>query len=191
MIGLEGFERRMTQDLPMGIRQRLALGCALVHRPRVIFLDEPTSGVDVLGRRQFWNILVRLAREEGVAILVTTHYMSEAEHCDDLALMYAGRVIAAGSPSQLRNELESDVGIPLNIATSNPLRALHLAKGNGFERAALFGRNVRVLSKEPDQDEHRLRELLAVEQIDVLETQSESATMEDVFVNTVLAQEQE
>ena len=84
-----------------------------MHRPKVIFLDEPTSGVDVLGRRQFWDILVRLAREDGVAILVTTHYMTEAEHCDDLALMYAGRVVASGAPSSMRTDLEEQVGRPL------------------------------------------------------------------------------
>ena len=189
MIGLEGYERRMTKDLPMGIRQRLALGCALVHRPRVIFLDEPTSGVDVLGRRQFWNILVRLAREEGVAILVTTHYMSEAEHCDDLALMYAGRVIAAGAPSNLRHELETHVGIPLSVVTSNPLRALRTAKGNGYERAALFGQSLRVLAKDPVEDERRLRDVLEAADVEVVDCLREAATMEDVFVNTVLAQE--
>lgn len=189
MIGLEGLERRMTGDLPMGIRQRLALGCALVHRPRVVFLDEPTSGVDVLGRRQFWNILVRLAREEGVAILVTTHYMSEAEHCDDLALMYAGRVITAGAPAKLRRELEVDVGIPLGIVTNNPLRTLQIAKNNGFEKSALFGKSLRLLSKDPESDEQRLRCLLEEQQVQVIDVHQESATMEDVFVNTVLAQE--
>ena len=99
MAGLRGVEDRLAGSLPMGIRQRLALGCALVHRPGVLFLDEPTSGVDPIGRRRFWEILVRLARSDGVAILVTTHYMSEAEHCDHLALMYAGRMIADASPA--------------------------------------------------------------------------------------------
>ncbi|MDE3050337.1 MAG: ABC transporter ATP-binding protein, partial [Nitrospirota bacterium] len=96
MAGLKGYEASLTGRLPMGVRQRLALGCALVHQPRVLFLDEPTSGVDPIGRRHFWDILSRLAREEGVAILITTHYMSEAEHCDNLALMYAGRIVAEG-----------------------------------------------------------------------------------------------
>jgi ABC-type multidrug transport system ATPase subunit len=98
MAGLAGFENDAAGRLPMGLRQRLALGCALVHEPRVLFLDEPTSGVDPIGRRMFWDILFHLSRREGVAILVTTHYMSEAEHCDHLALMYAGRVVADASP---------------------------------------------------------------------------------------------
>jgi ABC-2 type transport system ATP-binding protein len=100
MAGLAGFENDAAGRLPMGLRQRLALGCALVHEPQVLFLDEPTSGVDPIGRRMFWDILFHLSRREGVAILVTTHYMSEAEHCDHLALMYAGRVVADASPER-------------------------------------------------------------------------------------------
>lgn len=102
MAGLTGYEDDRTGRLPMGVRQRLALGCALVHSPRVLFLDEPTSGVDPIGRRRFWELLSRLAREEGVAILITTHYLSEAEHCDRLALMYAGRIVAEGTPAHLK-----------------------------------------------------------------------------------------
>ena len=189
MIGLAGYERRLTSDLPMGIRQRLALGCALVHRPKVIFLDEPTSGVDVLGRRQFWDILVRLAREDGVAILVTTHYMTEAEHCDDLALMYAGRVVASGAPSSMRTDLEEQVGRPLGLVTSAPLRSLHVARDNGFDRAALFGRSLRILTKDSAADEQRLRDLLSAHDVQVTDAHAESATMEDVFVHSVLAEE--
>ena len=191
MIGLAGFERRLTSDLPMGIRQRLALGCALVHRPKVIFLDEPTSGVDVLGRRQFWDILVRLAREDGVAILVTTHYMTEAEHCDDLALMYAGRVVASGTPSSMRTQLEEHVGRPLAIVTTAPMRSLHVARDNGFDRAALFGLSLRILTQDADGDEQRLRAVLSSHNIQITNAQTESTTMEDVFVNSVLGQERE
>ena len=110
MAGLKGYESSLTGRLPMGVRQRLALGCALVHRPPVLFLDEPTSGVDPLGRRHFWDILSRLAMEEGVAILITTHYMSEAEHCDHLALMYAGRIVAEGSPAAMKDQVEHEAG---------------------------------------------------------------------------------
>ncbi len=189
MIGLVGNESRITSDLPIGIRQRLALGCALVHQPSVIFLDEPTSGVDVLGRRQFWNILVRLAKEDGVAILVTTHYMSEAEHCDELALMFAGRIVASGAPRLLREKLNQEVGTPLGFVTSSPLRALRVAKQNGYERAALFGRSLRILTQDAQRDESRLRNMFASEQIDVTATQCESVTMEDVFVHSIYAEE--
>ncbi|WP_372894778.1 ATP-binding cassette domain-containing protein [Stieleria sp.] len=189
-VGLEGYESRLTADLPMGIRQRLALGCALVHRPRVVFLDEPTSGVDVLGRRQFWEILVRLARHEGVAILVTTHYMVEAEHCDDLALMYAGRVVAAGTPETLRSNLQENAGTPLTFATSSPSQALRVARENGFQRAATFGRKLRLLSRDIERDKQRLTELFQSKNIDVSDWQRDDVTMEDVFVDSILSQEQ-
>jgi ABC-2 type transport system ATP-binding protein len=104
----------------MGIRQRLALACALVHGPRVLFLDEPTSGVDPIGRRRFWKILVHLARVEQVAILITTHYMSEAEHCDHLVLMHAGRVIADDSPAALKAALQQEAWLPPGSAPRPP-----------------------------------------------------------------------
>jgi ABC-type multidrug transport system ATPase subunit len=110
MAALEGRENTLADDLPMGLRQRLALGCALVHRPEILFLDEPTSGVDPIGRRRFWEILMRLTRDEGVAALVTTHYMSEAEHCDRLGLMYAGRLAADATPGDLRREVSAEIG---------------------------------------------------------------------------------
>jgi len=115
MAGLTDHQREHAESLPMGLRQRLALACALVHRPRVLFLDEPTAGVDVLGRRQLWEILFHLSRDLGVAILVTTHYMAEAERCDQLAIMYAGRIVSSGSPVQMRQTLESEIGRPVSM----------------------------------------------------------------------------
>lgn len=112
LAGLSDVTAQLVSKLPMGIRQRLALACALVHGPRVLFLDEPTSGVDPIGRRRFWEILVHLARVEQVAILITTHYMSEAEHCDHLVLMHAGRVIADDSPAALKAALQKEAWLP-------------------------------------------------------------------------------
>jgi ABC-2 type transport system ATP-binding protein len=97
--------------LPMGLRQRLALGCAILHRPDVLFLDEPTSGVDPLGRRRFWNILSWLAREERVAILLTTHHMAEADLCDHVVLLFDGRVVADASPAVLKRRLREQAGL--------------------------------------------------------------------------------
>jgi ABC-2 type transport system ATP-binding protein len=189
LTGLEAHRRRMTSDLPMGLRQRLALGCALVHDPQVVFLDEPTSGVDVLGRRRFWQILLRLAREQGVAVLVTTHYMSEAEHCDTLALMYAGRIVAEGPPQRLRDDLEATAGRPLAIKTSEPLKAMRLARRNGYPRAAMFGRNLHVLSRDHAEDQQRLARLFDQAGIERLRAESQEITMEDVFVHCILDQE--
>jgi drug efflux transport system ATP-binding protein len=101
MSGLEGKERRLTGELPGGWKQRLALACAVLHRPRVVFLDEPTSGVDPLSRRQFWRLIDEMA-EEGITIFVTTHYLDEAEYCHRLAILHAGRLVALGGVSELK-----------------------------------------------------------------------------------------
>ena len=108
MAGLEGREDARTEELSTGLRQRLALGCALVHRPDILFLDEPTSGVDPIGRRRFWDTLFRLTREDGVAVLLTTHYMSEVERCDRVGLMYAGHLVADASPGELRRQASEE-----------------------------------------------------------------------------------
>jgi ABC-2 type transport system ATP-binding protein len=101
MAGLENERRKMTRELAGGWKQRLALGCAVLHEPPVLFLDEPTSGVDPLARRRFWDLIYEMA-EGGAAVLVSTHYMDEAEYCGRLALMHRGRVVALGSPAELR-----------------------------------------------------------------------------------------
>lgn len=185
MAGLKGHEADRTSSLPMGLRQRLALGCALVHRPRVLFLDEPTSGVDPVGRRQFWDILFRLSREEGVAVLVTTHYMSEAEHCDRLALMYAGRIVADATPEQMKRQLEAEAGLVLELHVSDPARATAQLKSLGFQDAALFGRLVHILSPAPDRDAARLPKLLSDAGIHVTQIAPRAVSMEDVFVYRV------
>ncbi len=189
MAGLSGYESQLTGRLPMGVRQRLALGCALVHRPRVLFLDEPTSGVDPIGRRQFWDILSRLAREDGVAILITTHYMSEAEHCDRLALMYAGRIVAEGSPSEMKQQVEADVGRLLEVTTDRPGLALHRLTRGGFPGAALFGTKIHLLSRAPDRDEALLREVLSADGVRVQGIATRPLSLEDVFVYRVMALE--
>ncbi len=190
MAGLSGYEDDRTGRLPMGVRQRLALGCALVHSPRVLFLDEPTSGVDPIGRRRFWELLSRLAREEGVAILITTHYLSEAEHCDRLALMYAGRIVAEGTPTDLKTQAEQDVGQLLEIAADRPGAALAHVVAAGFPGAALFGTKIHVLSRDPSRDEVRLREVLARVGIAMAPARPRMLSLEDVFVSRVMALEQ-
>jgi len=190
MAGLGGYEHDRTGRLPMGVRQRLALGCALVHSPRVLFLDEPTSGVDPIGRRRFWEILSRLAREEGVAILITTHYLSEAEHCDRLALMYAGRIMAEGTPAELKTQVEQEVGHLLEIAVDKPGAALAHVAASGFPGAALFGTKIHVLSRDPSRDEARLREVLGRVGIAVAAVRPRMLSLEDVFVSRVMALEQ-
>lgn len=189
IAGLAEVTGQLAGSLPMGIRQRLALGCALVHQPVVLFLDEPTSGVDPVGRRHFWDILVHLARVEHVAILVTTHYMSEAEHCDNLALMYAGRIIADDSPTNMIQLLENEAGQLLEITTDNPQEALkHLQQAN-FKGVTLFGKNIHLLTLDIKTAKIRIRELLSSQSIKLIGLAVRSPTLEDVFVYRVLALE--
>lgn len=191
MAGLKRYESNLTGRLPMGVRQRLALGCALVHQPRVLFLDEPTSGVDPIGRRHFWDILSKLAREEGVAILVTTHYMSEAEHCDHLALMYAGRIVAEGSPVDMKRQVEKEAGQLLEVSTDQPGRALRRVMGEGYSGAALFGNTIHLLSLDPSRDEARIRAALSSDGVHVERMAPRPLSLEDVFVHRVMALERQ
>lgn len=185
MAGLGGHEVEAATRLPMGLRQRLALGCALVHRPQVLFLDEPTSGVDPVGRRQFWDILFALSRHEGVAILVTTHYMSEAEHCDHLGLMYAGRLVADASPQQMKRALESEAGQLIEISTPAQQSALTALRGAGFDAPSLFGQRIHVLSKQADADVQRIPQLLSRAGLANAVARVRPLSMEDVFVYRV------
>ena len=189
MAGLAGFENDAAGRLPMGLRQRLALGCALVHEPRVLFLDEPTSGVDPIGRRMFWDILFHLSRREGVAILVTTHYMSEAEHCDHLALMYAGRVVADASPEAMKAEVSAESGQLLELRVDRPVPAQAALRAAGFASATLHGRAVHLLSRDAAADLARLPGQLAEAGITVQSAALRPLSMEDVFVQRITALE--
>ncbi|MBV1912533.1 MAG: ATP-binding cassette domain-containing protein, partial [Cycloclasticus sp.] len=189
--GLQGVENRLAGALPMGIRQRLALGCALVHQPKVLFLDEPTSGVDPVGRRRFWDILIQMARVEQVAILVTTHYMSEAEHCDHLALMYAGRIIADATPEQMKETLVKAAGELLEVTTDQPLLALKLIEQAGFEEAALFGKKIHLLAKEPQLVRQQIESIFTENNITLHSISHRHPSLEDVFVYQVMTHENE
>jgi ABC-2 type transport system ATP-binding protein len=191
-VDLAGLGRvcgEIVARLPMGIRQRLALACALVHGPRVLFLDEPTSGVDPIGRRRFWEILVHLARVEQVAILLTTHYMSEAEHCDHLVLMHAGQVIADDTPNALKDALAREAGQVLDIAAAPVLPALEALEQAGFADAALFGRRIHVLAQDVAAAAPRIHTLLEAKGVVAYEIAARTPTLEDVFVHRILERE--
>jgi ABC-2 type transport system ATP-binding protein len=174
----------------MGLRQRLALGCALVHGPEVLFLDEPTSGVDPIGRRRFWELLFRLSREQRVAILVTTHYMSEAEQCDRLALLFDGRLVADATPAVLKREVAETDGLPIEMHVDRPIDALEALTARGWPDAALFGPHVRVLSRDAGRDLERLPGVLAEAGVRVRSAGRRELSMEDVFVHRVRALEE-
>jgi ABC-type multidrug transport system ATPase subunit len=187
--GLNGHEDEAAGSLPMGLRQRLALGCALIHRPRVLFLDEPTSGVDPIGRRRFWGILRQLAREQNVAILLTTHYMSEADLCDRLALMFAGRVVADATPAAMKAELAAEQGQLLQVNAGPPVAALEAIRAAGFAGAALHGRCVHVMARDAEDAQRRIRAALQSARLPAPQFTPQELSMEDVFVHRVLALE--
>ncbi|NDV12427.1 ATP-binding cassette domain-containing protein [Crenobacter caeni] len=185
MAGLQTLADTLAAELPMGQRQRLALGCALVHRPRVLFLDEPTSGVDPVGRRAFWDVLFKLSRVDGVALLVTTHYMSEAEHCDHLALMFAGRIVADATPQAMKVALEHDLGALYEISGEKALAFAPVLAAAGLGGVSVHGRSLHVLCR----DGARLAALAS--EHGGVRVRARVLTMEDVFVERVRALEKE
>lgn len=142
MSGLEEYRHSLTSVLAGGWRQRLALGCALLHKPPVVFLDEPTSGVDPISRRKFWDLIYELA-EEGVTVFVTTHYMDEAEYCDRLAMIYQGELVATGTPDEMKKRyMSEDI---LNLDCADPFKMLQVVnKIPEIKEAALFGRGLHL-----------------------------------------------
>ncbi|MCS7235772.1 MAG: ABC transporter ATP-binding protein [Armatimonadota bacterium] len=173
--------------LPGGYRQRLALGCAVLHRPPVLVLDEPTAGVDPLSRRQFWERIHRFARE-GTTVLVTTHAMDEAEHCDRVAFLYGGRIIAQGSPEEIRRR--SMDGVVLEVQTDRPAEALRWVEAHPAVReAGLWGAALHVVVRDVQAAESVARELwergVVVHGVAVV-----PPSLEDVFVRLVEALEE-
>ena len=143
MAGLRGKERLMTGELSGGWKQRLALGCAILHEPQILFLDEPTSGVDPVSRREFWDLIFALSLQ-GVTIFVTTHYMDEAEHCHRLGLLHQGRMIAMGSPAQLRANMR--LGSLIEVPVQDPLAALAALEGlPQIIQTSIFGGRIHAL----------------------------------------------
>jgi ABC-2 type transport system ATP-binding protein len=182
MSGLAEHASHLTRDLPLGWKQRLALGTAVLHRPPVLFLDEPTSGVDPISRRSFWRLIYEMA-DAGTTVLVSTHYMEEAEYCHRLALMNRGRLIALDRPAALRHGLREPV---LEIRTPDGVHAVAALEGcEGVRAAGLFGRAVHVtVSGAPGSEDAvpaRLRERgVPVDSIARIEP-----TLEHVFIAAV------
>lgn len=178
---LKGKGGVITDSLPMGIKQRLALGCAIVHQPEVIFLDEPTSGVDPIARRIFWDIIFFLARKMNVTILVTTHYMDEAEHCDRISLMNRGKLIALGSSEDLKSQVNSEIGSMLEIYTDAPFESFDIL-GKKFSFCNIFGRTIHLYTKSPQNDRETIQTLLKESGITISDIREKLMPFEDVFV---------
>jgi ABC-2 type transport system ATP-binding protein len=187
MAGLGGREATLTGTLPSGWKQRLALGCAVLHRPPILFLDEPTSGVDPISRRQFWDLIHTMA-SEGVTVLVTTHYMDEAEYCNRLVLIFQGRIVASGSPTELKQHVMP--GELLLIECDRLSLALDLLKRTPEVRdAAVFGNALHVVVPDARTMIPRLRTALSQQGIAVSRIEPIRPSLEDVFVSLTTAQE--
>jgi ABC-2 type transport system ATP-binding protein len=181
--GLRGREHRLAGELSGGWRQRLAFGCAVLHRPAMVFLDEPTSGVDPVSRRQFWDLIDQFA-QSGVTAMVTTHFMDEAEHCDTLAFIYAGRIIALGTPEEIKTRHMA--GDLLEIETPQYGEALDVLSAlPGVREAALFGRAIHVTVSDGAAAASELREALQRRGIAVDRIAPAPPSLEDAFVSIV------
>ncbi|MGB6546088.1 MAG: ABC transporter ATP-binding protein [Candidatus Acidiferrales bacterium] len=180
MAGLDGREKAITGSLPAGWKQRLALGCAVLHKPPIVFLDEPTSGVDPVSRQQFWDLIHQMVAE-GVTVFVTTHYMDEAEYCNRLVMIDRGKIVAMGTPTELKH---TSMRGQLLFVQCEPLGpALLLLPGvPGVLDAAVFGNAVHVVVKDVAQATAAIKETLAAHNIQVRRIEPISPSLEDVFV---------
>lgn len=189
IIGLKDFRNRITRTLAVGAKQRLALGCAILHEPSILFLDEPTSGVDPISRRNFWSLIQQMG-ERGVTTFVTTHYMDEAEYCGRLALIYQGRITAMGTPSELKVRT-----LPQGIfeVECDPLvMALDLLKKEPWTaESAVFGDGLHVIGKEGVDLEQAIDALFRTHGIALKRMERIRPSLEDVFVSLIEREEKQ
>jgi ABC-2 type transport system ATP-binding protein len=183
MAGLEGRERELTRNLSGGWKQRLALGTAIIHEPEMLFLDEPTAGVDPISRRAFWDLLYELA-EEGTTIMVTTHYMDEAEHCQSLAFIQHGRIVALGSPVEIKETKMR--GQVLEIDCDRPELAIPALREMGaFEEVALYGALIHAVAPDVEALKGEIRGVLQQAGVTVRTMDAIAPSLEDVFISSV------
>jgi ABC-2 type transport system ATP-binding protein len=174
---------RMTSDLAAGWRQRLALGCALLHAPDVVFLDEPTAGADPIARRQFWDVVYNL-REDGVTILVTTHYMDEAERCDRLGFIYAGELVALDRPDALKRIARA--GELVEVDCDRPAAAVEVLRAtDGVLHSRLHGAGAHAVVERMEDPAHRVERALTAGGVEVRAAATVQPSLEDVFVSLI------
>ena len=182
MAGLADQQERMTGELALGFKQRLALGCAVLHEPPILFLDEPTSGVDPISRRNFWDLIYEFAAS-GTTVFVSTHYMEEAEYCHRLALMNRARLIAVDRPRALKEMIREPI---LEVTTNDAPRAVDLIRGApGILEVTMFGRAVHVMVEDQAAAERGIPELLAAAGHVTESIQPIEPSLEDVFVSFI------
>jgi ABC-2 type transport system ATP-binding protein len=181
MAGLKGREKTRTSDLAGGWRQRLALGCAILHQPPIVFLDEPTGGVDPVSRREFWDLIADLA-QRGTTVLVTTHYLDEAEHCDRIAIIHGGRLAALGTASAL-NQRFSDRPI-VEIQAADPVAAMTAVEELAeVEKTSLFGTAVHAVLRDRSLTPASIADELRRRGHRILAAGEVTPSLEDVFLD--------
>jgi ABC-2 type transport system ATP-binding protein len=189
MAGLKELQGRMTRTLAVGWKQRLALGCAILHQPSILFLDEPTTGVDPISRRNFWSLIQQMG-EGGVTTFVTTHYMDEAEYCDRLALIYRGRIIALGTPSELKSKTIAH-GV-FEVECDPLMHGLDLLKREPWvSKVAVFGNFLHVIGKEGIDTEESVGLLFEKNGVYLKGMERISPSLEDVFVSLIEREEKQ
>jgi ABC-2 type transport system ATP-binding protein len=187
MAGLQGRERELAKNLSGGWRQRLALGCAVLHEPEMLFLDEPTAGVDPISRREFWELLYALS-EEGRSIFVTTHYMDEAEHCHRLAFIQRGRLVALGSPEAIKRNMREQV---LEIDCAAPQAAMGVLRAMGwFGEVSLYGALIHVVTGDAGARRAQIETALRAAGIEIRSIDVIAPSLEDVFIASVREREE-
>jgi ABC-2 type transport system ATP-binding protein len=187
MAGLTELRDRITRTLAVGWKQRLALGCAILHEPSILFLDEPTSGVDPISRRNFWGLIQQMG-EGGVTTFVTTHYMDEAEYCDRLALIYQGKIIALGTPSGLKLKTLSQ-GV-MEVECDPLIHGLDILKKEPWiSEAAIFGDSLHVITQEGVDSENEITALFQRHGILLKKMEWIRPSLEDVFVSLIEREE--
>ena len=180
MAGLRSREQSLTKTLSGGWKQRLALGCAILHEPKIVFLDEPTGGVDPISRRNFWELINQLS-EQGVTVLVTTHYLDEAEYCNDIILINAGRLIATGSPKELKT---THIRYPIiEVVTDEVVEALETLRNEPWViEVSIFGTYLHVGVEDERSGKERILSTLGSRKIGVKNLERIAPTLEDVFI---------
>jgi len=179
---------RLVKDLPFGIRQRLALACALLHKPPILFLDEPTSGVDPVARRNFWEIIYQVSRQEGTTVIVSTHYMDEAENCDRLGLMNRGRLIALGTPEEIKKESEKFSGSLLQIKTPYFYKAFELISKE-FPEISIYGNKIFIRTFEIENAKKKIKNLFESQKLLPFEIEQISIPLQEAFVDFIKREE--
>ncbi|OGU27565.1 MAG: multidrug ABC transporter ATP-binding protein [Ignavibacteria bacterium GWA2_54_16] len=183
MAGLTGKEKSLARTLSGGWKQRLALGCAILHEPPIVFLDEPTGGVDPVSRRDFWDLIYSLSAR-GVTVFVTTHYLDEAEHCNTIGLIYNGKLTALGSPLQLKASLEKYK--IFEVACDRPVDAMEsLQKESWVVETSIFGSAFHVSTRGIEDPAERIREVLGSQGIAVQNLERIVPSLEDVFIHLI------